>query len=65
MIIGLEKNAKINRIDSNRKLGAKRQIEQFTYSDFLVDEATNVFLKIVNEEKQNIDDYKEKMGFYG
>ena len=40
------------------------QIAYFTYSDFLVDEATNVFMKIVNEEKQNIDDYKEKIVFF-
>lgn len=44
--------------------GNNMQIAYFTYSDFLVDEATNVFMKIVNEEKQNIDDYKEKIGFY-
>jgi DNA helicase-2/ATP-dependent DNA helicase PcrA len=40
------------------------QIGYFTYSDFLVDEATNVFMKIINEEKKNIDDYKAKINFY-
>lgn len=40
------------------------QIGYFTYSDFLVDEATNVFLKIVKEEKQNIEEYKKKISFH-
>lgn len=47
-----------NLCENNMKVG------YFTYSDFLVDEATNVFMKIIKEDQKNIDDYKAKIDFY-
>ncbi|OOM14514.1 UvrD-helicase domain-containing protein [Clostridium saccharobutylicum] len=51
-------NKAYNICHNNMKIG------YLTYSDFLVNEAANVFMKIVHEEKQNMEDYKEKIGFY-